>query len=93
MGSIFKKGTEEKLTPLENFYTYINEDQERVASILEKRISLLVDDESGLITINTEMPDPLAAAQLSHKTMEYLNKELVREFSKSFKFINIVFTS
>ena len=50
----------------------LNKSEIEAIKSLEDRISVSVDEKSGIISLDVKMPDPVAAAQLANYTLNYL---------------------
>lgn len=46
--------------------------QEELSRIISQRVSAAIDKKSGIITITAKMPDPIVAATVARKTLDYL---------------------
>lgn len=58
------------------FYRFPKEKWQLIENF-SSRISLFMNEETGLITIYVEMPDPYAAAQLTEKVKDELTKQII----------------
>ncbi len=66
-------------TEQESEYLTFSKAQKDIAGLIRSRISIRVEELTGITTISTEMPDPLAAADLCVKVKQYLE-----EFSSNY---------
>ena len=55
----------------------MSEEEEKLFEKMMDRISIEVDQETGLATISAEMEEPLLTAQVAQKTMELLQKYII----------------
>lgn len=75
-----KEKTDQKLDP--NKYSQaveLDTKQEALVKEIQKRVVTGFDRKTGIITINTKMPDPVAAATVARLSVEYL-KEYVTNY-------------
>lgn len=57
----------------------LNKTQERLVKEIQQRVVTAFDRKTGIITINTKMPDPVVAATVARLSVEYL-KEYVTSY-------------
>lgn len=55
----------------------ITHEEEAVYNLIEKRISISVNSETGLVSIKSKMPDPIAAAQITEAALELLTEHVI----------------
>ncbi|SFE82141.1 Wzz/FepE/Etk N-terminal domain-containing protein [Thermophagus xiamenensis] len=55
----------------------LSKEEQRIFETMMERISVEVDQETGLVTISTEMEEPLLSAQVAQKTVELLQKYII----------------
>ncbi|MFY0608233.1 MAG: hypothetical protein JXR10_16060 [Cyclobacteriaceae bacterium] len=70
------KGNERATNNRESSLLLINKEDWRILEKFRDRIEVSVNVETGIITINTEMPDPYAAASLTDLIVEKLTAEI-----------------
>lgn len=71
---------EPKLDPKQFSLTLeLSKKQENIVKQIQKRIVTTFDKKTGIITINTKMPDPVVAATVARMSVEYL-KEYVTNY-------------
>jgi uncharacterized protein involved in exopolysaccharide biosynthesis len=96
LGLIRKKNTETIVVPLaETFskqdYIKLTQTQEDIVGALRERISISLDETSGILTLSVEMPDPVAAAEVARKVyndlMVYLIDYKIDKAQADHKFI------
>jgi uncharacterized protein involved in exopolysaccharide biosynthesis len=70
---LFRSSGDDAILPIQqNGLIKLTKKQSDAIKNLQDRIVANVDDKSGVITISTEFPDPVMAAQLAEKTVHYL---------------------
>lgn len=57
----------------------LSKEQMRTIKVLKERISISADQQTGILTINAEFPDPQAAAEIGQAAIQLL-KEHVKEY-------------
>lgn len=58
----------------------VNKEQMKVIENMQERVTVTLDEETGVITLTAEMPDPNAAAQIGK-----LSINLIKEYVKNYK--------
>ena len=61
-------------------YIKFTDDQKRISEILADQVTINVNDKDGYIVLSSEMPDAIAAAQLTRKAIQ-----LLQQYITSFK--------
>ncbi|BDD10540.1 chain-length determining protein [Fulvitalea axinellae] len=51
-------------------------EEKKVIKNMKERVSVNVDQKSGLITVSAKMPDPVAVAQIAQFTLDYLQRHI-----------------
>jgi len=79
LGSIRKK-TKELILPkdIENKPIQLSKDQYQIKLMLDEKISLSVDKKEGYLTLTSNMPEALAAAEIAQKAQELLQREIIK---------------
>jgi uncharacterized protein involved in exopolysaccharide biosynthesis len=89
IGLFQKHDIEEEILPVIDTIVNFSKQQEGIANALKERIK--IKSEEGKIIINVEMPEPLAAAQLTNIVYQSLTKYLIssriQKSSKDFEFV------
>ena len=63
--------------PLDKSYVAINYQTEKNLKDLRKRVVASIDKKTGVITIETKMPDPMVAALVTSFSMEYVKNYVI----------------
>ena len=71
--SSLKKGNDTLNKSATNL-NYLTKDEQNCKKILDKKISLLLDDKKGYLTLTVNMNEPLATAQLADAAFQLLQK-------------------
>lgn len=72
--TLSKEDTLRKSSGPEVGILYVSKKEMQVADFLEKVLTLNVDRKEGIVTLSATLPDPLAAAELTDKTLKLLQK-------------------
>jgi uncharacterized protein involved in exopolysaccharide biosynthesis len=75
--------------------TRLSEEETEILESLSEKVSVSVDDETGLVTIKAELDGPLLTAEVTQKTVELLQKYIIeyktRQANQSLEFIEARF--
>jgi len=69
-------GTEEKREQQTGEFIRLSKEEWKLIEKFKDRISVDIDTKSGIISVSIEMPDPMAAAELTDKIVKLLTKEI-----------------
>jgi len=65
--------------------------QKAVYNLIERRIEISVNDETGLVSIKGKMPDPVAAAEITESALELLTEHVINyKISKAKSNLNFI---
>jgi len=71
--------------------TRLSEEETEILKSMTEVVTVSVDDETGLVTISTELDEPLLTAQVTQKTVELLQKYIIeyktRQATQNLEFI------
>ena len=64
-------------TSLDSAIVSISEERMEVIEGMRKRVVVQLDDETGVVTVSAEMPEPVMSAQIANRAIEILTQYLV----------------
>ena len=79
-GALFPKDTTRYATsfgPEDSTIVSVSEEQMQIIESMRERVKVRLDEETGIVTISSQMPEPLMAAKLGDRAVELLTNYLV----------------